>query len=125
MIVFQKRLGSLVNKTKLLEEIGSLKDGDYEIVVFKRDRSIMQNRYLWWGVYGTIAEYTGYDQEYIHEVMKHKFLLDSSGKIPVPRSTTSLNTKEFTDYVDAIRNFMAEFVYIPSAEEWKKANGLA
>lgn len=57
--------------------------------------------------------------------MKHKFLLDSSGKIPVPRSTASLNTKEFTDYVDAIRNFMAEFVYIPSADEWKKANGIA
>lgn len=125
MIVFQKRLGSLVNKTKLLEEIGMLKDGDYEIILFKRDRSTMQNRYLRWGVYWTIAEYTGYDQEYIHEVMKHKFLLDSSGKIPVPRSTASLNTKEFTDYVDAIRNFMAEFVYIPSAEEWKKANGLA
>lgn len=125
MITFEKRSGGLVNKTKLLADIGMLKDGTYEIVVFKRDRSSEQNRYLW-AVYGYIADYSGYDPEYIHEVMKHKFLLDSSNKVPVPRSTSSLNTKEFAEYVDSIRNFMAPFgCYIPGADEWKQQHGLA
>ena len=125
MLYFQKKWGNLVNKTKFLQEVGMLKDGDYEIVVFRRDRSSEQNRYPR-AVYGYIADYSGYDPEYIHEVMKHKFLLDSSRKIPVPRSTASLNTKEFTDYIDSIRDFMAPFgCYIPSADEWKQQPGLA
>lgn len=125
MLVFTKKSGSLVNKTKFLEDINMLKDGCYEVITFRRDRSSEQNRYLW-AVYGYIADYSGYEPEYIHEVMKHKFLLDSSKKIPVPRSTSSLNTKEFTDYIDSIRNFMAPFgCYIPSADEWKQQHGLA
>ena len=125
MLVFTKKSGSLVNKTKFLEDINMLKDGCYEVITFRRDRSSEQNRYLW-AVYGYIADYSWYEPEYIHEVMKHKFLLDSSKKIPVPRSTSSLNTKDFTDYIDSIRNFMAPFgCYIPGADEWKQQHGLA
>lgn len=125
MLFFQKRLGALVNKTKFLEDIGILKDGDYEVVVFKRDRSSEQNRYLR-AVYGYIADYTGYDPEYIHEVMKHKFLMDYSKKVPVPRSTASLNTKEFAEYVDSVRDFVAPHgIYIPTPDEWRHSIGLS
>nr|DAI18726.1 MAG TPA: protein NinB [Caudoviricetes sp.] len=48
--------------------------------------------------------------------------MDQTKKAPYVRSTASLNTAEFTDYIEKIRNFVAQWVYIPTPEEWKKAN---
>ncbi|MDO4714025.1 MAG: hypothetical protein Q4B28_05285 [bacterium] len=55
------------------------------------------------------------------------FLYDYRGKKQKhTRSTTSLNTVEFTEYVEKIRSFMLNRmnVYIPTPEERKRANGL-
>jgi len=42
------------------------------------------------------------------------------------RSTTKLNTQEFSEYVEKIRRFMFHQmnIYIPTPEERKQANGL-
>jgi len=64
----------------------------------------------------------GEDVDYVHGVMGYKFLLDQTKKAPYVRSTASLNTAEFTDYIEKIRNFVAQRVYVPTPEEWKKAN---
>lgn len=104
-----------------------LKDWDYEIVPYKKDRTSEQNRYLWGWVYPPIAEYSGNPVDEVHELMKLKFLRTrtTSGKARYIRSTASLNTAEFTKYVDGIRDWMATFgLYIPSPEERKRANGL-
>lgn len=117
-------LGSVVNEGDFKQNIIGLKDWEYEIIPYKKDRTSEQNRYLWGGVYRTIAEYMGEDVDYVHGVMGYKFLLDQTKKAPYVRSTASLNTAEFTDYIEKIRNFVAQRVYVPTPEEWKKVNWL-
>lgn len=117
-------LGAVKNKAMFDQNIAMLKDWVYEIRPYKADRTNLQNRYLRGWVYGPIAEHIGEDTEYIHWVMGMKFLLDRSKKAPYVRSTATLNTAEFSDYVEKIRNFVAERVYVPSPEERKRANWL-
>ena len=42
-----------------------------------------------------------------------------AGQLPYCRSTSKLDTKEFTDYIENVKNFMAERIglVLPSAEE--------
>jgi len=50
-----------------------------------------------------------------------KFLLDNTRKLPYVKSTATLSTKEFREYIEKIKNWMAEFdIHIPSTEEYKK-----
>lgn len=87
---------------------------DFEIKKYKKNRTNDQNRYLWWVVYKTIAEYSWNDDEYIHWVMSMKFLVDNTKKMPYVKSTSTLDTAEFTEYIENIKNFVAEFwIIIP------------
>lgn len=57
------------------------------------------------------------DLEYIHWVMGMKFLQDHSKKMPYVRSTTTLSTAEFTEFIENIKNYVAEYgIIIPSSE---------
>ncbi len=123
-MLFEKILGSVKNQTMFNQNIAMLKDWIYEIKPFKNDRTILQNRYLRGWVYGTIAEYMWEDTDYVHWVMGMKFLLDKTKKAPYVRSTASLTTQEFSEYVEKIRDFVAQWVYVPTPEEWKRANWL-
>ena len=90
---------------------------------YKKTRSDEQNRYLWWGVYKTIADSTGDDSEYIHWVMGMKFLVDHSKKAPYIKSTAKLTTTEFSEYIENIKNFVAPFwIIIPNAEDFYNLN---
>ena len=108
---------------KVLSWLEELKDGEYEIVKLKKDRTSKQNRYLRGWVYKTIADYTGYDSDYIHQQLGWLFLVDyETYKNPYIRSTASLNTQEFTEYVDKIVLWASEYwLHIPTAEEYFKS----
>lgn len=74
----------------------------------KPKRTTQQNNY-YWGVYlPLIASETGEDNiSHLHEYFKGKFLTKSIVKVMgndvrIKKSTTGLNTKEFSDYVRAI-----------------------
>ena len=124
---FKKMLGSVVNESKFKQDVAMLKDWDYEIIPYKKDRTNEQNRYLRGWVYPPIAEDSGNPVEEVHELMKLKFLRTktTSWKARYVRSTTTLNTAEFAQYIENIRNWMATFgLYIPTPEEWKRANWL-
>ena len=88
----------------------------------KRHRSNEQNAYYWGVVLKTIADYAGYrgEQEItgIHEELKRMFL-PKIGKLNIVKSTSSLNTAEFTDYIENIRSWAAQElgVYIPDPNE--------
>lgn len=46
-----------------------------------------------------------------------KFLQDHSKKMPYVRSTTTLSTAEFTEFIENIKNYVAEYgIIIPSSE---------
>lgn len=96
-----------------------MKDGDYEVVPYKKDRTTQQNRYLRGWVYKTIADEIWETTEYIHWVMGMKFLLDRTKKAPYVKSTASLNTAEFTEYVEKISQYVAWFgIYVPESNQF-------
>jgi len=89
-----------------------------EVKGYRDNRTNAQNKLLRWQVYKEIAKDTGYLPEQIHWYCKGKFLLDRSWKIPCPKSTTELNTKEFGEYVDKIVRRASQelglFIELPS-----------
>ena len=80
-------------------------------------RSIPQNR-LYWLWLKTISEELGYDSEELHASFKAMFLTDRSLKLPLVRSTTQLDTAQFTKYLDQIERKVGELgIALPNPEE--------
>lgn len=96
-------------------------------VTVKRERatrSSQANRYYWGVVVPLIAEHLGYQKDELHEALKQKFLRldaepDEHGLVRV-KSTATLNTKEFADYVENVATWAgAEFgLNIPAPGEY-------
>jgi hypothetical protein len=81
-----------------------------------------QRRYYWPVIVGMICEAAGYGPEHaeaIHEFLKGMFLQDTSGPLPITRSTEALTTVEREEYHDNCRRWAAEFlgIYIPLPNE--------
>lgn len=90
----------------------------------KLTRSQRQNRYYWGVVIKTLSDFTGDDAEATHKALSEMFLhgekVTALGiEVMVYPSTTKLNTKEFSAFVDAIRHFaMHDYgVYIPEVDK--------
>lgn len=77
-----------------------------------KTRSTNQNSYYWGVVLTMIAEETKHTTEECHEFMKSMFLPREFKKIggvekEIQKSTTTLSTSEFEDYLEQIRAFAA------------------
>lgn len=85
----------------------------------KVNRTNLQNKYYWASVVGIPAEHFGYLPEEMHDAFKFLFLrIHEKGKPETVRSTTTLNTKEFSDYVEKCAQWCAEQgIYIPEPTE--------
>jgi hypothetical protein len=101
-------------REEMVEEIRAL-DPDIKWVVtvkkYKRNRSLSQNSLYWMWITG-IGEKLGYFRDEMHMVLALKFLppvtVEWGGrKIVSAKSTSSLNVKEFTDYLNQIEIFAA------------------
>lgn len=66
-------------------------------------RSENENKYYWAVVVKTLADHLGFFPEEMHDALKMKFLLKESKPIPTTRSTASLDTKEFEDFLEKVR----------------------
>jgi hypothetical protein len=89
------------------------------VQLIREKRSIKQNRLyrLWLNV---IADDTGTEEDYLHDLFAELFLPKVKRRIigvatvnnleEKPISTTLLNTKEFTDYLEKIRRWAIENV---------------
>jgi hypothetical protein len=102
----------------------------------RNQRTLSQNSYLWGVVYPRVAQglfdCSGetLDATDAHEFCKSKFLWrpimdrkNGTAKGRIIRSTVSLDTAEFAEYLDKIITFSAEFlgVEIPSATDYRPA----
>ena len=81
-----------------------LRPGTYFVRVDRANTRTAQQNRLYWAWLRVIAESTGDDENSLHEVFKRMFLppkfVTYRGKeVKMPRSTTELNTGEFTDYL--------------------------
>ena len=102
------------DKNKVLNRISMLvidKPWEVEIKPYKKNRSLRQNK-LYFAWMKIIGDQLGYESEEIHAIMADKFLVDKfveyAGKqIKRDKSTSKLNTKEFTDYLQRIDRFVA------------------
>jgi len=101
-------------RAEIIEEILAL-DPDIKWVVtvkkYKRNRSLSQNSLYWVWITG-IGDKLGYLRDEMHMVLALKFLppvtVEWGGrKIVSAKSTSSLNVKEFTDYLNQIEIFAA------------------
>lgn len=120
------------DEEKLRMHLASFMDEARIEVVIRKARSkrtIKQNNYYFGVVLKIIAEESGnwdekgYTTHDLHDYFKAKFLqkrIEIFGKTyTVIRSTTDLNTKEFTEYIRQIKMFVAsEYdIFIPDAED--------
>ena len=88
-----------------------LEGKDIEIIIRKRkkNRTLSQNNWYWSCVVGIAAEHFGYEPDEMHEAYKFMFLRKhTEGKPETVRSTTSLSTVEFSEYVEKCRQFCSE-----------------
>lgn len=105
------------------------KEIEITIKAYRDTRSVQQNRYYWGVCLKLISESTGYTTDELHHIFKHKYLIDKErarelvdslieNYLP-PRSTTDLDTVEFNNYLEKIKNFasLELGVYIPEPDE--------
>ena len=92
----------------------------YEQIIrsIRKKRTDKQNRYYWGVVIDYIARQMGEsDREEVHKSLARNFLgfeEQSYGGVSFEKvpSTTSLSTEEFTEYIEIVRRWAAEFLYI-------------
>lgn len=91
------------------------REGKYVQITLRtqgKPRSLNQNAYYWSVCVQMIAEETGHLPEEIHEFLKMKLLPRQSVSIggdlfSITKSTASLSTDEFEDYLEHVRAFAA------------------
>lgn len=96
-------------------------NGDVQILVEKRrkQRSLNQNNYYWGVVIPMLADQFGYESEEMHEALKYMFLKKGKVELPTVRSTSSLTTVEFEDYMTRVRRWalQEQQILIPEPNE--------
>jgi hypothetical protein len=105
-------------------------DKDLELVLKEKrtQRSLEQNAWYWGVALKLISEHTGYETKDIHEILKSEFLKDFyefKGKVyPIIRSTSDLNTKEFSEFMGRVQRWavMRLQVSIPDPNEVDYSN---
>ena len=82
---------------------------------YKKVRSLEQNR-LYRKILSVVSDETWHDIQDLHEKMRMKFLYipESWVQLAYCKSTSNLDTCEFTKYIENIKNFFAQFnIIIP------------
>jgi hypothetical protein len=120
----------LVNWKKWIESLEG-KIVEFRVKEWKESRSEKQNN-LYWAWIELLKEETGQNKNSLHEHFAGKFLkrvstiTNKSGKtqsVDTVRSTTSLKTDEFTEYLKDVEKFVFDFFEFmlpnPYKDEWK------
>lgn len=92
-----------------IEKLPDGKQYDVSVSLRRKIRSLPQNS-LYWLWIGCICAETGNEKKDLHEVFSVMYLPIETNvifghSIERPISTTKLNTKQFTDYLDRIQQF--------------------
>ena len=112
----ETRVLKIVNKERLHEFLATLK-GEVDITISEiHSRSFHQNNYYWKVVIGTMLtteSFGGYTKMELHDTLKEHFKV---------ASTSTLDSAEFTDYIDRVTRWCAiEFgIHIPDPDgDWE------
>jgi len=108
--------------------LSALEGKSIELVLRRKrsQRSLRQNRYYWGVVVEILSGHFGYEAKELHEALKFKFLkIHTEEELVTVRSTTTLNTKEFIDYIDRIQRWAASEhdIFIPDPQTVESEEG--
>ena len=114
------------DKIKAHEKIDGLsldKPWQIEIKPYKKNRTIAQNKLYWqWATY--IGNEIGYTKDEMHAILADMFIpdvfIEYAGKVIIQdKSTSRLNTKEFTEYLEKIDRWavIELSIVLPSPED--------
>ena len=111
----------LFDNRPLLEMfLSSMEGKDVDVIIrpHRKDRTIRQNNYYFVAVVGIPAQHFGYTTGEMHDALKLMFLpKNEEGKPRTIRSTTTLSTVEFSEYVERCRQWAAEQgLFIPDPQ---------
>lgn len=117
----------LIKRSKEFSEYcNTLIGKDLILILQEREkiRSIIQNKYYWGVIIKKLSEYTGYEKEDIHIILKGKFLPKNiiffGEEITIGNSTKKLTTKEFKEYIEKIQRWAStQDIYIPDPNEYE------
>lgn len=115
--------GNLIldNNDKFRNYLSGLEGKEIELTVepIRKHRSNNQNAYYWGVVIELLCGHTGYTSNEMHDALRMLFLMDRRINPPRIKSTTSLDTKEFEEYLTNIRQWASLDlgVYIPDPNE--------
>lgn len=119
-------LSDVAVKRELMSRIGALRGlYDVEIKARKRTRSLDQNSYYWVAVVQPFTDWLreeygdpNVSREQAHELlkrtilgMKEKYIRDGV-KLEIIPDSRSLDTQEFSDYIEGCAKFLSEFCEI-------------
>jgi hypothetical protein len=106
---------------KFTSHLETLEGKKVEITVRKlrTQRSQEANRYYWGIVLKVMSDYTGYDSEDCHEILKRKFLtIDRGTEHERSLSTAKLSSEDFWKYLEDVKNYLGMLgLYVPEPNE--------
>lgn len=124
------KIDGYFNLRTIREFFRTASNGSYMLTITKlrRGRTLNQNDWLWGCVYPILLdglldagwEFTSVEQ--VHEFFKKQMVQDkvvnySTGEIvEIPRSTATMDTQQFSMYVDALRAYAEEFLNVTIPE---------
>lgn len=136
MKILIDKVGGYFNLQNLYSFFRATPDGSYMLSITKqkRGRTLNQNEWLWGCVYPILLdglldagwEFTSVEQ--VHEFFKRLMAQDrvvnyETGEIvEIPKSTATMDTQQFSTYIDKLREYAEEFlnVTIPDPDKcWK------
>jgi hypothetical protein len=99
----------LDNQEHFRRQLERLADQPVEVIVrrLRPVRSVDQNA-LYWALVSSIADNSGHTKQEVHRELKMRFLRVADEPEEMVRSTASLNTAEFTEYLERIQALIAE-----------------
>lgn len=136
MKILIDKVGGYFNLQNLYSFFRATPDGSYMLSITKqkRGRTLNQNEWLWSCVYPILLdglldagwEFTSVEQ--VHEFFKRLMAQDrvvnyETGEIvEIPKSTATMDTQQFSTYIDKLREYAEEFlnVTIPDPDKgWR------
>ena len=136
MKILIDKVGGYFNLQNLYSVFRATPDGSYMLSITKqkRGRTLNQNEWLWGCVYPILLdglldagwEFTSVEQ--VHEFFKRLMAQDrvvnyETGEIvEIPKSTATMDTQQFSTYIDKLREYAEEFlnVTIPDPDKgWR------
>ena len=102
------------DKQKVKDYIDRLPDKQYDVEIrLRRKKRTLDQNALYWAHLSCISQETGNSTEDLHEYFRQKFLgcekhivqVGNEDSVVVRRSTTKLDTKQMTEYMDKVWQF--------------------